>query len=110
MTWAARRAVGLFIIAREISALPEGDRDAALAAMVAAAAWTSFENLRFQQQLAPDEARAVDAAPGAPALSVLRRYFSEETGLFQVAESVHPADRFGPLRAGPTHGIATNPP
>jgi GntR family transcriptional regulator len=44
--------------------------------------------------LAPDEADLLDAATGAPALAVVRRYFSEEAGLFQIAESVHPADRF----------------
>ena len=58
---AARRAKALEVervFAREISAIPEGERDATLAAMVAAAAWTSFENLRIQQQLPPDEVRA----------------------------------------------------
>ena len=44
--------------------------------------------------LAPDEADLLDAAAGVPALALVRRYFSEEVGLFQIAESVHPADRF----------------
>jgi DNA-binding GntR family transcriptional regulator len=44
--------------------------------------------------LTDDEAEVLDAAPGGPALAVVRRYHSEECGLFEVAESVHPADRF----------------
>ncbi len=58
---AARRAKAIEVervFAREIAAIPEGERATTLAAMVAAAAWTSFENLRIHQQLAPGEACA----------------------------------------------------
>jgi DNA-binding GntR family transcriptional regulator len=41
-----------------------------------------------------DEADVLDAAPGGPALAFVRRYLSEEVGVFQIAESVHPAERF----------------
>ena len=44
--------------------------------------------------LAADEAEVLDAATGVPALAVARRYYSNEVGLFQISESVHPADRF----------------
>jgi GntR family transcriptional regulator len=44
--------------------------------------------------LAGEEAEALDAVAGGPALLVVRRYVSEEVGLFEVAESVHPAERF----------------
>jgi DNA-binding GntR family transcriptional regulator len=44
--------------------------------------------------LTDEEADVLDAAAGGPALAVVRRYHSEECGLFEVAESVHPADRF----------------
>jgi DNA-binding GntR family transcriptional regulator len=44
--------------------------------------------------LAASEADLLDAAPGGPALAVVRRYVSEEVGVFQIAESVHPAERF----------------
>jgi TetR/AcrR family transcriptional regulator of autoinduction and epiphytic fitness len=58
---AARKANAIEVervFAREIAAIPADERDTAFAAMVAAAAWTSFENLRIQQQLAPEEACA----------------------------------------------------
>jgi DNA-binding GntR family transcriptional regulator len=44
--------------------------------------------------LAEDEARALDAHAGAPALAIVRRYFSAEAGLFEIAENIHPAERF----------------
>jgi DNA-binding GntR family transcriptional regulator len=40
-----------------------------------------------------DEARMLDAEPGTPALVVTRRY-SSANGLVEVAENIHPADRF----------------
>ncbi len=58
---AARRAKAIEVervFAGEIAAIPRAKRKTALAAMVAAAAWTSFENLRIQQALAPEEACA----------------------------------------------------
>jgi DNA-binding GntR family transcriptional regulator len=44
--------------------------------------------------LADDEAEMLAAQAGAPALAVVRRYFSAESGLFEIAENIHPADRF----------------
>jgi DNA-binding GntR family transcriptional regulator len=41
-----------------------------------------------------EEAAALDAHAGAPALAVTRRYFSAEAGLFEIAENIHPAERF----------------
>ncbi len=46
------------VFAREIAAVPPGERDTVRSAMVAAAAWTSWENLRIQQRLGPEEACA----------------------------------------------------
>jgi DNA-binding GntR family transcriptional regulator len=44
--------------------------------------------------LADDEAEVLGARTGAPALAVVRRYFSAEAGLFEIAENIHPAERF----------------
>jgi GntR family transcriptional regulator len=44
--------------------------------------------------LSGDEAELLDASPGGPALAVVRRYVSDQVGVFQIAESVHPAERF----------------
>lgn len=43
--------------------------------------------------LAEDEAERLQADAGAPAIVITRRY-STENGLFEVSESIHPADRF----------------
>jgi GntR family transcriptional regulator len=44
--------------------------------------------------LADDEAELLGAHAGAPALAVVRRYFSASAGLFEIAENIHPAERF----------------
>jgi DNA-binding GntR family transcriptional regulator len=41
-----------------------------------------------------DDAANLGAAPGSPALLVLRRYFDESGQLLEVAENIHPGDRF----------------
>jgi DNA-binding GntR family transcriptional regulator len=41
-----------------------------------------------------DDASNLRARPGAPALRILRRYYSEQGVLLEVANNVHPADRF----------------
>jgi DNA-binding GntR family transcriptional regulator len=44
--------------------------------------------------LAAEDATRLDAAPGAAALQIVRRYYGAAGVLLQVAENVHPADRF----------------
>ena len=41
-----------------------------------------------------DDAANLGTEPGAPALRVLRRYFDDRDRLLEVAENIHPADRF----------------
>jgi GntR family transcriptional regulator len=41
-----------------------------------------------------DDAANLGAAPGAPALRIVRRYYDADDRLLEVAENVHPADRF----------------
>jgi DNA-binding GntR family transcriptional regulator len=40
-----------------------------------------------------DEAESLQSSPGMPALAIIRR-FSSSQGVFEVAASIHPADRF----------------
>lgn len=40
------------------------------------------------------DAANLQATPGAPALRVVRRYYGDDGKLLEVADSVHPADRF----------------
>jgi DNA-binding GntR family transcriptional regulator len=43
----------------------------------------------------PDAAaRRLDATPGSPALGVVRRFVADHIGCFEVARTLHPADRF----------------
>lgn len=44
--------------------------------------------------LTPAIARKLRADPGAPALAVVRRFSAPDIGLFEVARTIHPADRF----------------
>lgn len=41
-----------------------------------------------------DDAANLGAAPGAPALRIIRRYFGENGQLLEVADNIHPSDRF----------------
>jgi DNA-binding GntR family transcriptional regulator len=41
-----------------------------------------------------DDAANLGARPGAPALRVVRRYYSDDGRLLEVADNVHPSDRF----------------
>jgi GntR family transcriptional regulator len=41
-----------------------------------------------------DDAANLGAKPDAPALRIVRRYYGENDQLLQVADSVHPSDRF----------------
>jgi DNA-binding GntR family transcriptional regulator len=41
-----------------------------------------------------DDAANLGSAPGSPALLVLRRYFDDRDQLLEVAENIHPGDRF----------------
>jgi DNA-binding GntR family transcriptional regulator len=41
-----------------------------------------------------DEAANLGAKPGAPALRIVRRYYSDAGKLLEVADNVHPSDRF----------------
>ena len=41
-----------------------------------------------------DEAANLGAKPGAPALRIVRRYYSDSDKLLEVADNVHPSDRF----------------
>jgi GntR family transcriptional regulator len=44
--------------------------------------------------LAADDAANLGCEPGAPALRIVRRYFSDDGQLVEVADNVHPSDRF----------------
>jgi DNA-binding GntR family transcriptional regulator len=44
--------------------------------------------------LEADDAANLGAQPGAPALRIVRRYFDADDRLLEVAENIHPADRF----------------
>lgn len=41
-----------------------------------------------------DDAANLQCEPGSPALRILRRYFSEQGVLLEVADSIHPSERF----------------
>jgi DNA-binding GntR family transcriptional regulator len=41
-----------------------------------------------------DDAANLGSAPGSPALLVLRRYYDDRDQLLEVAENIHPGDRF----------------
>jgi DNA-binding GntR family transcriptional regulator len=54
---------------------------------------------RIEQQLSgvvldADDAGNLGAAPGAPALRIVRRYYGDDGRLLELAENVHPSDRF----------------
>jgi DNA-binding GntR family transcriptional regulator len=41
-----------------------------------------------------DDAANLECLPGAPALKIVRRYYADDGRLLEVAENVHPSDRF----------------
>lgn len=41
-----------------------------------------------------EEAENLQSEPGAPALRIVRRYYSEQDMLLEMADSIHPSDRF----------------
>ena len=44
--------------------------------------------------LAEDDAASLQCEPGAPALRIVRRYYSDSGQLVEVADNIHPSDRF----------------
>ena len=44
--------------------------------------------------LSAEDAASLGTLPGAPALRIVRRYYSERGELLEVADNIHPADRF----------------
>ncbi|GHC70338.1 transcriptional regulator [Pseudorhodoferax aquiterrae] len=44
--------------------------------------------------LSADDAASLQSEPGAPALRIVRRYYSDSGDLVEVADNVHPSDRF----------------
>jgi DNA-binding GntR family transcriptional regulator len=44
--------------------------------------------------LEADDAANLGAKPGAPALRIVRRYYSDDGRLLEVADNIHPSDRF----------------
>ncbi len=44
--------------------------------------------------LAADDAASLQCEPGAPALRIVRRYYSDTGELVEVADNIHPSDRF----------------
>jgi GntR family transcriptional regulator len=44
--------------------------------------------------LEADDAANLRAKPGAPALRIVRRYYSDDGRLLEVADNIHPSDRF----------------
>lgn len=54
----------------------------------------SIEQAISATVLTKEEAKLLRSEVGSPALVVVKRFFSDEAGLIEVSESVHPADRF----------------
>lgn len=46
------------------------------------------------EELGADDARALNAAPGQPALRTIRRYYDAADRLFVISDTRHPSDRF----------------
>lgn len=44
--------------------------------------------------LSADDAASLQSEPGAPALRIVRRYYSDRGDLVEVADNIHPSDRF----------------
>ncbi len=44
--------------------------------------------------LTADDAASLQSEPGAPALRIVRRYYSDAGELIEVADNIHPSDRF----------------
>jgi GntR family transcriptional regulator len=44
--------------------------------------------------LAADDAASLQCEPGAPALRIVRRYYSDSGELVELADNIHPSDRF----------------
>ena len=41
-----------------------------------------------------DDAANLGSEPGAPALRIVRRYYGEDGRMLELADNVHPSDRF----------------
>ena len=44
--------------------------------------------------LSTDDAANLGAQAGAPALRIVRRYYSDDGRLLEMADNIHPSDRF----------------
>lgn len=72
-------------------------RHGAVYALIEAEYGLGIERVEQELQgvvLDADDAANLGAAPGAPALRVVRRYFDDRGRLLEMAENVHPSDRF----------------
>ena len=72
-------------------------RKGAVYALIEAEYGIGIERVEQELQgvvLDADDAANLHASPGAPALRVLRRYYDDRGRLLELAENVHPSDRF----------------
>jgi len=73
------------------------DRKSAVYTMIERDFKRPIERIEQEMQgvvLDADDAGNLGATPGAPALRIVRRYFGDDGRLLEVAENVHPSDRF----------------
>lgn len=73
------------------------ERHGAVYALIEAAYGLSIERVDQELQgvlLDTDDAANLGALPGDPALRVVRRYYDDRGRLLELAENVHPSDRF----------------
>ncbi len=72
-------------------------RHGAVHALIESAYALSIDRVEQELQgvlLDADDAANLGCSPGAPALRVVRRYFDERGRLLELADNVHPSDRF----------------
>ena len=86
-------------IAREVGAKPSDMADTSLPITELIERRFGLAAARVTQRisaglLSDEDAAALDAAPGAPTLVTVRRYFDAADRLFVISDSRHPADRF----------------
>jgi GntR family transcriptional regulator len=73
------------------------DRKSAIYAMIERDFKRPIERIEQELQgvvLDADDAANLGATPGAPALRIVRRYYGDDGRLLELAENVHPSDRF----------------
>jgi DNA-binding GntR family transcriptional regulator len=73
------------------------DRDSAVYVLIEREYKVSIQRVEQELQgvlLGADDAANLESNPGAPALRILRRDYSDQGTLLEVADNIHPSDRF----------------